>query len=62
MWPTPARMAGFAAGFTGRHASVRPYSDPLLLGRVEPSFDSAADLEPQLARALVTRPTAKVAR
>lgn len=57
-----ARKAGFEVGFTGRHESVRRDSDPLLLGRVEPSFHSAADLERQLERALVTRPTAKVAR
>jgi peptidoglycan/xylan/chitin deacetylase (PgdA/CDA1 family) len=51
-----ARRAGFAAGFTGRPESVRPDGDPLLMGRVEPSFESASELETQLERALAIAP------
>jgi peptidoglycan/xylan/chitin deacetylase (PgdA/CDA1 family) len=53
-----ARRAGFEVGFTGRNESVRPSADPLLLGRVEPSFRSARHLETQLARAVITAPGA----
>jgi peptidoglycan/xylan/chitin deacetylase (PgdA/CDA1 family) len=56
-----ARRAGFEVGFTGRPESVRPAGDPLLQGRVEPSYRSSRELEGQLARALVTRPHAEVA-
>lgn len=51
-----ARRAGFEVGFTGRPESVRPTGDPLLQGRVEPSYRSAGELGQQLDRAIVTRP------
>jgi peptidoglycan/xylan/chitin deacetylase (PgdA/CDA1 family) len=52
-----ARRAGFSAGFTGRPESVRDAGDALLMGRVEPSFESAQALATQLERALRTRPS-----
>jgi peptidoglycan/xylan/chitin deacetylase (PgdA/CDA1 family) len=39
-----ARAAGFEAGFTGLPAAVTSGSDPLLLGRVSPSYASAGEL------------------
>jgi peptidoglycan/xylan/chitin deacetylase (PgdA/CDA1 family) len=56
-----ARRAGFVAGFTGRPESVRPVGDPLLMGRVEPSYRSVRELRAQLGRALGTRPDAEPA-
>jgi peptidoglycan/xylan/chitin deacetylase (PgdA/CDA1 family) len=51
-----ARAAGFTTGFTGTAEAVAPGSDPLLLGRVEPSFDSAGRFAMQLVRCLMGRP------
>jgi peptidoglycan/xylan/chitin deacetylase (PgdA/CDA1 family) len=39
-----ARAAGFEAGFTGEPSAVTPHSDPLLLGRVSPSYRSVGEL------------------
>jgi peptidoglycan/xylan/chitin deacetylase (PgdA/CDA1 family) len=47
-----ARSAGFALGFTGSPVGIGQHSDPLLLGRVEPSFNSTDELAAQLIRAL----------
>jgi peptidoglycan/xylan/chitin deacetylase (PgdA/CDA1 family) len=44
-----ARAAGFRAGFTTRHEAVTPRTDPLLQGRVGPSFHSAGALALELA-------------
>jgi peptidoglycan/xylan/chitin deacetylase (PgdA/CDA1 family) len=51
-----AGAAGFHVGFSGRHEPVVPSSDPLLLGRVEPTFGSDARFTVQLARTLLRRP------
>ena len=48
-----ARKAGFRCGFTSRPEAVTSGSDPLLLGRVEPSFRSTGHLALQLAASLV---------
>jgi peptidoglycan/xylan/chitin deacetylase (PgdA/CDA1 family) len=50
-----ARRAGFGHGFTTVPEGVRPDSDPLLLGRLLPSFSSTGDFALQLARRLVPR-------
>ncbi len=52
-----AASAGFASGFTTAPGAVTPESDPLLLGRVEPSFVSAGHLALRVA-ATVLRPRA----
>jgi peptidoglycan/xylan/chitin deacetylase (PgdA/CDA1 family) len=44
-----ARAAGFELGFTGSREVVRPESDPLLLGRVSPSYESVGALALGLA-------------
>lgn len=46
------RAAGFELAFTGRPEAVTADSDPLLLGRVEPSFRSTRELAAQLQDAL----------
>jgi peptidoglycan/xylan/chitin deacetylase (PgdA/CDA1 family) len=48
-----AREAGFRCGFTSRPRAVTSESNPLLLGRVEPSFRSKGHLALQLARCLL---------
>jgi peptidoglycan/xylan/chitin deacetylase (PgdA/CDA1 family) len=48
-----AREAGFRSGFTSRPEVVTSDSDPLLLGRVEPSFRSKGHLALQLAACLL---------
>jgi peptidoglycan/xylan/chitin deacetylase (PgdA/CDA1 family) len=48
-----ARAAGFELGFTGKSEAVRSESDPHLLGRVSPSYDSAQALALALAWALL---------
>jgi peptidoglycan/xylan/chitin deacetylase (PgdA/CDA1 family) len=50
-----AREAGFRFGFTGLPHPVRPRSDPLLLGRFEPSHGSVARLAIQLVHTLLRR-------
>ena len=50
-----ARTAGFAYGFTTEAVAVRPDSDPLLLGRLSPSFASTGHFALQLARRLLPR-------
>ncbi len=50
-----ARAAGYAFGFTGRGEAVIPDSDPLLLGRLQPSSESAGHFALQVARALMGR-------
>jgi peptidoglycan/xylan/chitin deacetylase (PgdA/CDA1 family) len=48
-----ARAAGFRLGFTGRYEAVSPAADPLLLGRVEPTFGPAADFAAPLVGVLL---------
>jgi peptidoglycan/xylan/chitin deacetylase (PgdA/CDA1 family) len=48
-----ARAAGYTIGFSGAPEPVRPTSDPLLLGRFNPSYRSVGHLAVQLARALL---------
>jgi peptidoglycan/xylan/chitin deacetylase (PgdA/CDA1 family) len=48
-----AYEAGFRCGFTSRPEAVTSGSNPLLLGRVEPSFRSSGHLALQLAACLV---------
>ncbi len=48
--------AGFRFGFTGRCVPVEQSSDPLLLGRVEPSFRSVEGFAVQLVRTLLQQP------
>ena len=50
-----ARRAGFTHGFTTEPIGVRPDSDPLLLGRLLPSFSSTGHFALQLARRLLPR-------
>jgi peptidoglycan/xylan/chitin deacetylase (PgdA/CDA1 family) len=47
-----ARAAGFSVGFTGRPTVVTPRSEPLLLGRVSPSYDSLGELAFDVASTL----------
>jgi len=47
-----ARAAGYAIGFTTRGRAVVPTADSLLLGRLEPSHQSVAELGLQIVRAL----------
>jgi peptidoglycan/xylan/chitin deacetylase (PgdA/CDA1 family) len=47
-----ARAAGFTAGFTGYEEVVRPDSEPLLLGRLSPSYRSIGEFAFDLAWAL----------
>jgi peptidoglycan/xylan/chitin deacetylase (PgdA/CDA1 family) len=44
-----AGAVGFRAGFTTRHEAITPATDPLLQGRVGPSFHSAGALALELA-------------
>jgi peptidoglycan/xylan/chitin deacetylase (PgdA/CDA1 family) len=48
-----ARAAGFDSGFTDLPRVIAPRSDPLLLGRLLPSFRSVSDFGSQLAKVLV---------
>jgi peptidoglycan/xylan/chitin deacetylase (PgdA/CDA1 family) len=48
-----ARSAGFDFGFTGRPEPVTPAKDPLLLGRLSPSYASVGELAFDVAWALV---------
>lgn len=48
-----ARTAGFDLGVTGRYEAVTPTTDPLLLGRIEPTFATHAHFASQLARLLL---------
>jgi peptidoglycan/xylan/chitin deacetylase (PgdA/CDA1 family) len=48
-----AADAGFAYGFTTSSAAILAGSDPLALGRLEPSYDSTGRLALQLARRLL---------
>lgn len=47
-----ARAAGFAAGFTGRRTAVTATGDPLLLGRIAPSYRSVGVLAFEVAATL----------
>jgi peptidoglycan/xylan/chitin deacetylase (PgdA/CDA1 family) len=49
-----ARVAGFEFGFTGHHEPIAPDADPLLLGRLSPSYDSVGELAFDVAWALAT--------
>jgi peptidoglycan/xylan/chitin deacetylase (PgdA/CDA1 family) len=49
-----ARKAGFTLGFTNSWTPVRPDADPLLLGRIEPSFAPSGRLALRLARVLLS--------
>ena len=55
---TAARDAGYQFGFTTRQDAARPGSDPLLIGRVEPSFISPGHFATQLWRTLSRKPPA----
>jgi peptidoglycan/xylan/chitin deacetylase (PgdA/CDA1 family) len=48
-----SREAGYSLGFTSRPAAVGPGSEPLLLGRIEPSFESKGHLALQVVRCLL---------
>ena len=48
-----ARAAGFESAFTTDLTTIDPDTDPMLIGRVEASFDSAGHFAMQLARVLV---------
>jgi peptidoglycan/xylan/chitin deacetylase (PgdA/CDA1 family) len=48
-----ARAAGFEAGFTGRPELVTAQSDPLLLGRLSPSYNSLGEFAFDVAWALL---------
>ena len=50
-----AKAAGFDLGVTGRYEPVVPSTDPLLLGRIEPTYASDAHFVSQLARLLLRR-------
>jgi peptidoglycan/xylan/chitin deacetylase (PgdA/CDA1 family) len=50
-----ARRAGFETGFTTRAKAVASDDDPLLLGRLEPSFVSAGHFAVDAIRALLRR-------
>lgn len=50
-----ARSAGFSCGFTTRVEPVSTTADPLLLGRLSPSYRSTGHFALQLARALARR-------
>jgi peptidoglycan/xylan/chitin deacetylase (PgdA/CDA1 family) len=47
-----ARSAGFEVGFTGRRELVTEASDPLLLGRLSPSYRSVGELAFDIAHEL----------
>jgi peptidoglycan/xylan/chitin deacetylase (PgdA/CDA1 family) len=47
-----ARKAGFSAGFTGRPVAVSAEDDPLLIGRLQPTYRGGGAFEMQLATAL----------
>jgi peptidoglycan/xylan/chitin deacetylase (PgdA/CDA1 family) len=47
-----ARRAGFDVGFTGRAEPVTPKDNPLLLGRVQPSYESLGRFASDLVHAL----------
>ncbi len=47
-----ARAAGFEAGFTLEARPISVAGDPLLMGRYQPSFESAGHLATELARGL----------
>ena len=49
-----ARAAGYESAFSTEPTPVEPETDPMLIGRVEASFDSAGHFALQLARVLVT--------
>lgn len=51
-----ARAAGFEAGFTGRPELVTAQSDPLLLGRLSPSYNSLGEFAFDIAWALLRAP------
>jgi peptidoglycan/xylan/chitin deacetylase (PgdA/CDA1 family) len=55
-----ARQAGFEIGFTGERQAVGPESDPLLLGRLGPSYRSIGHFALQIAWMLIagSRPSA----
>jgi peptidoglycan/xylan/chitin deacetylase (PgdA/CDA1 family) len=50
-----ARSAGYAFGFTTSGEKVRPGDDPLLLGRLYPTFGSPGRFALQVALALIAR-------
>ena len=50
-----ARAAGFECGYTTRLEPVRPVSDPLLLGRLSPSYRSTGHFALQLVRFLARK-------
>lgn len=50
-----ARAAGFAVGFTGRPVAAATDDDPLLIGRLQPTYDGGGAFAMQLATALLDR-------
>lgn len=48
-----AREAGFSTGFTGRPIAASADDDPLLIGRLQPTFDGSGAFEMQLVTALI---------
>jgi peptidoglycan/xylan/chitin deacetylase (PgdA/CDA1 family) len=54
-----AREAGFRLGFTGNPEPVTPESDPLLLGRLSPSYDSVGELALRIAWAIASSGTSR---
>jgi peptidoglycan/xylan/chitin deacetylase (PgdA/CDA1 family) len=56
-----ARAGGYDAGFTTDEQAISPRTDPMLMGRIAPSFGSMADFAWSLVRALAAaarvRPT-----
>jgi peptidoglycan/xylan/chitin deacetylase (PgdA/CDA1 family) len=53
-----ARAGGFRLGVTGGYEAVVPESDPMLLGRIEPTLGSHGRFAVQVARALLRQPHA----
>jgi len=51
-----ASAAGFRLGFTGRYEPVQTSTNPLLLGRIEPSFGDVRDFAAHLVGVLRRRP------
>jgi hypothetical protein len=57
-----ARSAGYRLGFTTERRALGPHTDPLLIGRFQPSYASPGHTAMELVRALYawgTRPPAQ---
>jgi len=53
-----ASAKGYESGFTMDHQPVTAESDPLLMGRYEPGYESASRFALELARVLLRRQSA----